>query len=158
MNNASASKVIFLDIDGVLNSFAYNLYRKDGETSIDHTRLPLLKRIVDETGAVIVLSSSWRLHWERDGQSWHVGGHYMDGEFATVGLTLYDKTPVLGNRADEISAWLRANPSTKSFVIIDDMVCNWGRLAHNLVQTDYRIGRGLEEEHVKRAIEILNAI
>lgn len=51
-------KVIFLDIDGVLNSFIYDLERKEGETAIDHTRLPLLKRIVDETGAIIVLSSS----------------------------------------------------------------------------------------------------
>ena len=50
-------KVIFLDIDGVLNSSAYDRKRDwDKLTNIDESRLPLVKRIVDETGAKIVLS------------------------------------------------------------------------------------------------------
>ncbi len=151
-------KVVFLDIDGVLNSRVYDLERNEGETAIDHSRLPLLKRIVDATGAIIVLSSSWRLHWEPNGESWHAGGHYMDDEFASAELKLTDKTPVLGDRADEISAWLRAHPETESFVIVDDLFGGWGKLESNLVQTNYRIGRGLEEEHVDKAIKILNNI
>lgn len=80
----------------------------------------------------------------------------MDDEFACAGLVLTDKTPVLGDRSDEISAWLRAHPETESFVILDDIVGNWGKLEPNLVQTSHRIGRGLEEEHVIKAIRILN--
>ena len=58
-------KVIFLDIDGVLNSRRYDAKRdKNGNTNIDETRLPLVKRIVDATGARIVLSSSWRNDWD----------------------------------------------------------------------------------------------
>ena len=54
-------KVIFLDIDGVLNSGAYDRRRNWNElTDIDESRLPLVKQIVDQTGAVIVLSSTWR--------------------------------------------------------------------------------------------------
>lgn len=60
-------KIIFLDIDGVLNSRAYDRKRNWNEqTDIDETRLPLIKEIVDATGAKIVLSSTWRQHWNKD--------------------------------------------------------------------------------------------
>jgi histidinol phosphatase-like enzyme len=51
-------KVIFLDIDGVLNSSHYFQTRTSKDIDIDVTRLPLLKRLIDETEANIVLSSS----------------------------------------------------------------------------------------------------
>ena len=45
-------KILFLDIDGVLNSRAYDRRRNwDEQTNIDETRLPLLREIVDRTGA-----------------------------------------------------------------------------------------------------------
>ncbi len=51
-------KIIFLDIDGVLNSRTYDRKRNWNEqTDIDESRLPLVKEIVDSTGAEIVLSS-----------------------------------------------------------------------------------------------------
>ena len=49
--------VIFLDIDGVLNS-KQDRFSWDIETDIHFIRL---KRIVEKTGAQIVLSSSWRI-------------------------------------------------------------------------------------------------
>ena len=58
-------KIIFLDIDGVLNSRIYDRKRnRDELTDIDETRLPLVKELVAATGAKIVLSSSWRVHWD----------------------------------------------------------------------------------------------
>lgn len=60
-------KVIFLDIDGVLNSRKYDSVRNWNEqTDIDVSRLPLLGEIVAATGAEIVLSSTWRVHWEKE--------------------------------------------------------------------------------------------
>ena len=59
-------KVIFLDIDGVLNSIAFDRERINEQGNIDETRLPLLKQILDETGALIVLSSLWRKHWDKE--------------------------------------------------------------------------------------------
>ncbi len=51
-------KVIFLDIDGVLKEEDYDAEFKD-------ECFARLKRIVDATGAEIILSSSWRIHyWE----------------------------------------------------------------------------------------------
>ena len=54
-------KIIFLDVDGVLNS--QDLLERCGEDKlvpIDEENIRCLKEIVDETGAEIVLSSSWR--------------------------------------------------------------------------------------------------
>ena len=58
-------KVIFLDIDGVLNSAKYfdrikNLEITEIEEQIDIKKVELLKKAVDETGAKVALSSSWR--------------------------------------------------------------------------------------------------
>ena len=51
-------KIIFLDIDGVLN---VNAQGRDNYGQLFHKHfMDNLKRIVDETGAKIVLSSSWR--------------------------------------------------------------------------------------------------
>ena len=58
-------KVIFLDIDGVLNSEEYYESFPDGEfiPPIDPVCVERLKRIVDRTGAKLILSSSWRGGW-----------------------------------------------------------------------------------------------
>ena len=55
-------KVIFLDIDGVLNSEKF-LNNNKGQV-VDRERVSILKSIVDKTGAVIVMSSGWRLWFD----------------------------------------------------------------------------------------------
>lgn len=150
--------VIFLDIDGVLNSDRYDRSRREDQGNIDETRLPLLKRIIEETGAVIVLSSSWRKHWEKDPEARDAIGKELDGLFGSNGLAIADKTPVLPDRdrAGEIRLWLARNGNPEGFVILDDIAFGWGEdLFGHLVKTNSRIGRGLEEEHVNKAIAIL---
>lgn len=46
-------KIIFLDIDGVLNY-------ENSKSKVEEEKVKLLKEIVDKTGAEIVLSSDWR--------------------------------------------------------------------------------------------------
>ena len=66
-------KIIFLDIDGVLNSM--ELFDKLEESNIepfmgidvDEDNLEQLRYIVEKTGAQIVLSSSWRHAWHEKG-------------------------------------------------------------------------------------------
>ncbi len=154
-------KIIFLDIDGVLNSKVYDAQRNWNEqTDIDETRLPLVKKIVNETGAKIVLSSTWREHWDRAPENCDEDGVYIIETFAKFGLEIYDKTPDLGlsvDRPDEIKAWLNSTQETiESFVIIDDYRYGWGSLSDNFVKTNSVFGLGLEEDHVQRAIAILS--
>ena len=57
-------KVIFLDVDGVLNDQASN--SKCGfYTGIDDKKVKRLRAIVEATNAKIVLVSSWKKHWEK---------------------------------------------------------------------------------------------
>lgn len=154
-------KVIFLDIDGVLNSRSYDRKRNWNEqTDIDESRLPLLKSIVKATGAKIVLSSTWRQHWNRNPERCDADGEYINRTFAKFGLEIFDKTPGLGlyfDRPDEIRAWLNCiEEDVESFVILDDYRYNWGNLSENFVKTNPNFGLGLEEEHVQKALEILN--
>ena len=154
-------KVIFLDIDGVLNSRIYDRQRNWNEqTGIDETRLLLVKEIVEATGAEIVLSSTWRESWEQDISLCGKDGVYINEIFAKYGLKVYDKTPNLGlyaERNEEIDAWLaETKENIESFVIIDDYAFDWGELSVRFVKTNPKLGLGLEEKHVRKAIEILN--
>ncbi len=63
------SKVLFLDIDGVLNSEAFVESRGPRPSGkgleldlwhLDRNAVALLQRIVDETGCMVVVSSDWR--------------------------------------------------------------------------------------------------
>lgn len=60
------NKVIFLDVDGVLNNGTWAIEMFDKGIRVYHDdllyepSLEQLRRIVDTTGAVIVVSSSWR--------------------------------------------------------------------------------------------------
>ena len=130
-------RVLFLDFDGVLNSDKYNSER-DWRTqgNIDETRLPLLRRIIDETGAVIVLSTSWREHWDPDlarcAPGWRPTGELL----ARYGMKILDRTPKYGGGYDrdlEVRAWLAAHEDeVESFVILDDLRFGWGDLEERL--------------------------
>ena len=152
-------KVIFLDIDGVLNSIAFDRERTNEQGNIDESRLLLLKQILDETGALIVLSSSWRKHWDKEPSLCDNLGAEINSIFAIYDIAIYDKTPRLqsNDRAEEIRLWLSQNESTTAYAILDDIAFGWGAdLQEHLVKTNSRIGRGLEYFHVEKATEILN--
>ena len=55
-------KVIFLDIDGVLNSMSCKA-TIEGFDFVEDEKVALLKEIIDLTGAKVVLSSTWRYGW-----------------------------------------------------------------------------------------------
>ena len=154
-------KVIFLDFDGVLNSAQYDRERDwTKNTNIDETRMPLLKEIVDATQAKIVLTTTWRTHWNKNPNDCDEVGVWMNDLFARYGLGIYGKTPQLrfgATRKEEVLSWLEFPPEEiESFVILDDYGFGWGELSAYFVKTSPRLGRGLEQSHVLQAIEILN--
>ena len=152
-------KIIFLDIDGVLNSVKYDRLRTESDGNIDVTRLVLLKELVDYSNADIVLSSTWRKHWDPDADKCDAIGNELNETFRKFGLSIFGKTPYIGycDRSVEIKAWLDAHTGVyDSFVILDDMLGGWGELAPFLVKTDSYIGRGLERSHIEKAKTILS--
>ena len=151
-------KIIFLDIDGVLNSVRYDRQRTIDQGNIDETRLQLIKKLVDSTEARIVLSSSWRKHWEKDISKCDAIGRDINEVFAKYQLAIYDKTECLpsNDRAEEIRKWLNRQGNIEAFVIFDDIAFGWGNnLQEHLIKTNPRIGFGLEEKHIQKAIELL---
>lgn len=155
-------KVIFLDIDGVLNSRRYDEERIPGTSfNIDETRLPLVKEIVDKTSALIVLSSTWRHKLYENIRPRNGEGTRLLMIFEKYSLKISYITPDVGklaSRPSEISAWLaERGDEVEAFAILDDAFGGWGALSDHLVKTDYRIGRGLERRHVDAAIALLNA-
>ena len=154
-------KIIFLDFDGVLNSRNYDRQRdfRRSDNAFDDTRFPLLKKIVEHTGAKIVITTTWRTHWHKDKSKNDETGEYIDNLFKKHGLTIYDKTPLIGigsDRAEEVKSYLEyPEEEVESFVIIDDYMFSWGDLQDKFVKTNaYK--DGLDEENVKEAIKILN--
>lgn len=153
-------KYLFLDIDGVLNSHKYDVERDIMNTSnIDGTRLDLVKEIVDQTGAKIVLTSTWRKHWEKSEVFCDAIGKELNETFKKHGLEIYDKTPTISylERGKEIEAYLSDHMADlEAFCVVDDMMYAWDGLSPFFVQTNPRIGYGLEKRHVERIIKLLN--
>ena len=127
-------------------------------SNIDETRLPLLKEIIDRTGAEIVLTSSWRNHWDSDPRKCDQNGNYIREIFERYGLKISGKTEDFGRvilRGEEVRAWIAAH-SVETFAILDDYAFGWGDLTQYVVKTNPRSGYCLEESHVKKAVALLN--
>jgi len=139
-------KVIFLDVDGVLNS-GQDYYSFTIETD---KHFLLLKRIIDATGAEIVLSSTWRMH-EEDRNIVHKRLQEFGMDFIDSNRTPNSSYELM-HRGDQIREWFKNNPDVTSFVILDDDSDMCEYITH-LVKTDTNVG--LQELDVEKAIEVL---
>ena len=146
-------KIVFLDFDGVLNSEKYLRASDLTGVAINKEKLLLLKRVIDETGAKIVLTTSWRSHWDKE--VCDETGIIINKLFFSVGLEIFDKTPEPSlRREEEIKAWLNSHSDIENFVVLDDMMLGGKFLENHFVKTcAYR--DGLSEEDAKNAIKIL---
>lgn len=152
-------KIIFLDVDGILNEDTTPTRTKSRVMFIDEEKLLRLKRIVDATGAKIVLSSTWR--YDRNDPEHNGDFMELQEAFRKVGLEFYSYTPVDAagiRRGMEIKAWLGSHPEVKRYIILDDELFDYAErgLLPRLVKTSFCDG-GLTEEHVQEAIEMLNS-
>jgi hypothetical protein len=149
-------KVIFLDIDGVLNCDMYLIKHRCPGIGIDPEKMALIADIVRASGAKIVLTTSWRAHWSENPDECDAMGREINKAFAAHGLSVYSKTPHLYyNREQEILTWLDENPEVTRFVIIDDMWLKDDALDAYFIHTSGFRG-GLCEDEARDAIEILN--
>lgn len=137
-------KVIFLDIDGVLNSTKWAI-SLDGEfnhpiNQVDPAAVARLNRITDATGAKIVVSSAWRRVFQIQAADPLLS---LQGCLKTYGVTgeVIDMTPykpncVRNRRGKEIEEWVNENYSViEKFVVIDDSIDDIGKMKKHLVRT-----------------------
>lgn len=163
-------KVIFLDVDGVLNEFdtvKQGVKNNGSNEVIDRDKIERLNQIIATTGAVCVLSSAWRLC---------VGTGVTVAQMRTMGFTgeVIDETPDHSYRAnslygspgtsrgDECQAWLDDNEhlEVESFLILDDEE-DFPGMEHRRIRTVFFADSGeggLQDRHVQHAINILNKL
>ena len=155
-------KVIFLDIDGVLNE-ENSRSRCCGYKGIDDKKVGNLAKIVKATGAEIVLISTWKDDWRKTDKR-HQGmmANYLDRKLAKQGLTVLDKTESVDkssgfhlSRGEGILQYLSTH-SVEKYVILDDYQFDYDGcgLTGNYVKTDNNNG-GLTEELAHKAIGFL---
>ena len=169
------NKVIFLDIDGVLNSNTFYTARESMPDTLfginddrikpwmmkelDITALALLLNLVTATGANIVISSTWRLS---EDTSWfrlwfHCRGITFPSE------CIIDKTSIIEcpttcrcQRGLEIEKWIKDNQFTGKYVIIDDDDDFTEEQEHHIIKTSS--DNGLLWRHHQKALAILGKV
>ena len=133
------TKVLFLDIDGVLNSIFWNDNHQreisDG-TLIDEQKIKLLAQLVKKTKAKIILHSGWRVWFDDKLNPTRKEAQRLVEMLAEEGLTIDGVTPDLTTeeirrtkrfsmvKADEILLWLHNHEKGKDWVVIDDLEQN----------------------------------
>ena len=134
-------KVIFLDIDGVLNT------NSDKEISTD--KLKLLSELVSKTGADVVLSSSWRNWWNNP--KTNIPGSFITKwkkQFLDNNLSITLTTELECPKNLSIEKFIIQH-DVKRFIVLDDEPID----ISNLVQTNGDVG--LTQSDCQRAAHLL---
>lgn len=139
-------KILFLDIDGVLNcestkeKVGFGRWAKF--TGLDQRLLKLFLDWLKDKPIELVISSTWRL----------------DQDQLTVmafsGLRWKGITPNRGHRGQEIQEWLFLNaPANAEYAILDDIQQFYPHQMSRFVQTSYV--HGLREKNLRKLEGIL---
>ena len=154
-------KLLFLDIDGVLNG--HEKLPGSVYCGIRPDQMAQLNRIIAETGCRLVISSAWR-YMVLGGQMTEKGFQHLlqthglvcpEGEQVVVGTTVADEE--IDDRGAQILSCVAGWPSRlMGWAVVDDdpMGMVLGHHEWRLVRT--RGDVGLTAEGADRAIEILN--
>ena len=141
-------KVIFVDVDGVLNSDDF-IDSVKGKQDIDIKTVLLLKRAIEETGAKIVMDTSFR----------YTKSFLKVQEMLLQNGILFDKTPFIDNeRGKEIKQYLAEHKDIEDYILLDDVVFSDfdDELLSHLIKMDDTntrgIGKGLQEKDVEEII------
>ena len=163
-------KVLFLDIDGVINTKEWHSkMTKDTPKdeygyAFDPVSVANLAHIIDETGADTVISSSWKFYgvpklrdmWQKR----NLPGHILDITPNTVSDEMLlnanlDEFQLGVCRGNEIKEWLsRHGRKVSNYVIIDDYDDLLPEQEDHVVLTDTLVG--ITAFDAEKAIAILN--
>ena len=128
-------KIVFLDINGVLNTTFYHNLKPEC--------LNNLKILTEKTGAKVVITSAWRKYEE--------SLEAIKKTLTEYNIDVIGSTRVLGSRSAEIVAYLEGLSFSYKYVILDDMLIEG--FPDNLVLVDRMVG--LTNKEVLKAISIL---
>ena len=109
--------VVFLDVDGVLNSKTTVQKTPEGYKGIDDARVEILSKVIEKMGGGdIVLSSDWK-EMEPTQEDYV----YLVSKLEKYGLTLSAHTEdQMYKRGAGIQVYLKNHPEIEEYVILDD--------------------------------------
>lgn len=153
-------KIIFLDIDGVLNSNDWNDNHQkeigDG-TLIDVEKIRLLSQLIKNTGAEIILHSGWKYWFDFDLKPLRKEAERLRFLLAEEGIKIAGITPDHATeeirqskrfslvKAGEILAWLAENKDITKWIVIDDLDLHNAEIEQHQIRTDANIGLAMED-------------
>lgn len=163
-------KIVFLDIDGVLNYTNWyvddrnpgNINGQEGD--IDPLCVDRVLNIVRETGAKVVITSDWRFSWGGTLNRLENAGLPRDviidktpvawGRDMTLKKYMLDDIEDIYSRGNEINLWLKEHPDCTNYVILDDRVDFTEEQQPHFIHVNPMIG--LTDDDVDIAIMTLN--
>lgn len=161
-------RVIFLDIDGVLNSKMWNSDHQQEIAQgilIDRAKVQLLSQLVRDTHAQIILHSGWRMWFDAQLRPLRKESEILAQFFKEAGLSIAGVTPDLTTeeirrnkqfslvKANEILAWLGLHENIHSWLVLDDLDLHNETIQQHQVQTNPAVGFTWKDS--ERAYQIL---
>lgn len=136
------SFVVFLDVDGVLNTRRTCVRTPAGYTGIDEARVELLANAMKEVGAHgVILTTTWKNLPEDDEDYAYLMDNLKRFEIDVLGSTVEE---LLTKREEGILYFLKEHPEVDEYVILDDQQYKFElhrKLWESFLDTQ---GRGLE--------------
>lgn len=157
-------KILFLDIDGVLNNQDYLdsksidgqlLIEVSASNMIDPANVDVLNDLIDQSDADIVISSNWRHYKKRVEIVEALVANGFKFPRKVVGMTPLKISSM--SRSMEIMMWLDQNgKNVDGFAVVDDnhLELPAGKISEHLVLTEFC--QGLIDKHVPLLIEKMN--
>lgn len=141
-------KLIFLDIDGVMNNYKCELSDKHDSLAFDEESVKLLKKLIEKTKAKLIISSTWRIGETLETLNSKVLKHYK------LDKHVIDFTPALTEtiRGEEIKLVLEKYDDVEKFIIIDDDQ-DMGELLPYLIRT--KTSKGFTNKEYQEALKKL---
>lgn len=167
---ATESRVLFLDIDGVLNAHDFCPLAMCGP--IHRDKMVILNRVLTATDAHVVLSSAWRyiahrgeaklagLDWLLRSHGLHAGrlvGYTREDTLVAESTREWDGStawPQENERGGQILDWLKGRTRVKRVAVVDDLDLGITAAGLPLVQTDGKVG--LTEADADRLVALLS--
>ena len=144
-------KIVFCDIDGVLNSAYYTTHGGGGIVAVEKRKVQNLKKIMDATDAKAVIISRANSLFKSFSQQ-------RLADIRSFGVEPFDSITDFEfqeSKEPAIRRWLKKHPEVTNYVILDDVAADLPR-EFGTRFIHIKTKHGLTYNHVAKAIEALN--
>ena len=152
-NKGTILKIIFCDIDNVLNSPYYRNNHPNDYGYVERRKVNNLRKIIDKTNAIVVIISKANTLLGKEYDELRVN------QIREFGVNPVDSITSIGHRetkSDVITRWLNEHSySNANYIVIDDSIDNINEeMMDNFIHITGKYG--LTMNHVTKAVDKLN--